>query len=81
VLTIRGRADAAAAPEGLAPLYLEYEPGDYERSFALSDAVAEAAALRRRLPAAANHPAERRANARDQPPPGDARPRDKRHAC
>jgi len=26
-------------PEGLAPLYLEYEPGDYERSFTLSDAV------------------------------------------
>ena len=39
VLTIRGRADAAAVPEGLAALYLEYEPGDYERSFALSDAV------------------------------------------
>ena len=39
VLGIRGRADASAAPEGLAPLYLEYEPGDYERSFTLSDAV------------------------------------------
>ena len=35
VLTIRGRADVPA-PEGLAPLYLEYEPGDYERSFTLS---------------------------------------------
>ncbi len=23
----------------MAPLYLEYEPGDYERSFTLSDAV------------------------------------------
>jgi HSP20 family molecular chaperone IbpA len=23
----------------LAPLYLEYQPGDYERSFTLSDAV------------------------------------------
>ena len=39
VLTIRGRAGASAAPEGRAPLHLEYEPGDYERSFALSDAV------------------------------------------
>ena len=38
VLSIRGRADIPL-PEGLAPLYLEYEPGDYERSFALSDAV------------------------------------------
>jgi HSP20 family molecular chaperone IbpA len=38
VLTIRGRADTSL-PEGLAPLYLEYEPGDYERSFALSEAV------------------------------------------
>ena len=38
VLSVRGRADVPV-PEGLAPLYLEYEPGDYERSFALSDAV------------------------------------------
>ena len=38
VLTVRGRAEVRV-PEGLAPLYLEYEPGDYERSFALSDAV------------------------------------------
>src|SRR4051812_31943254 len=38
VLSIRGRA-AIPLPEGLAPLYLEYEPGDYERSFTLSDAV------------------------------------------
>ena len=38
VLGIRGRADVSV-PEGLAPLYLEYEPGDYERSFTLSDAV------------------------------------------
>ncbi len=38
VLSIRGRADVLV-PEGLAPLYLEYEPGDYERVFALSDAV------------------------------------------
>ena len=38
VLSIRGRT-GVAPPEGLAPLYLEYEPGDYERSFTLSDAV------------------------------------------
>ena len=38
VLTIRGRA-GTSVPEGLAPLYLEYEPGDYERSFTLTDAV------------------------------------------
>ena len=38
VLTVRGRAEVPV-PEGMAPLYLEYEPGDYERAFALSDAV------------------------------------------
>jgi HSP20 family protein len=38
VLTISGRAQASP-PEGLAPLYLEYEPGDYERAFTLSDAI------------------------------------------
>ena len=38
VLTIRGRT-GVAPPEGLAPLHLEYDPGDYERSFTLSDAV------------------------------------------
>ena len=38
VLRLRGRADLSL-PEGVAPLYLEYEPGDYERSFTLSDAV------------------------------------------
>ncbi len=38
VLTIRGRADTSV-PKDLAPLYLEYEPGDYERSFTLSDVV------------------------------------------
>jgi HSP20 family protein len=38
VLTIRGRADTSL-PGGLAPLHLEYEPGDYERSFTLTDAV------------------------------------------
>src|SRR3954447_3852952 len=38
VLSLRGRAEVSVA-EGLAPLYLEYEPGEYERSFTLSDAV------------------------------------------
>jgi HSP20 family protein len=38
VLSIRGRADVSV-PESFAPLYLEYQPGDYERSFTLSDAV------------------------------------------
>ncbi len=38
VLSIRGRADISL-PEELAPLYLEYQPGDYERAFTLSDAV------------------------------------------
>jgi HSP20 family molecular chaperone IbpA len=38
VLSIRGRADTSL-PKGLAPLYVEYEPGDYERSFTLTDAV------------------------------------------
>jgi HSP20 family molecular chaperone IbpA len=38
VLSIRGRADLAL-PEELAPLYLEYRPGDYERAFTLSEAV------------------------------------------
>jgi HSP20 family protein len=38
VLSIRSRADVAL-PEDLAPLYLEYEPGDYERSFTLSEAI------------------------------------------
>ena len=38
VLSIRGRADLSL-PEGLAPLHLEYQPGDYERAFTLSDAV------------------------------------------
>jgi HSP20 family molecular chaperone IbpA len=38
VLSIRGRPDISL-PEELAPLYLEYQPGDYERSFTLSDAV------------------------------------------
>ena len=38
VLSIRGRPDISL-PEELAPLHLEYQPGDYERSFTLSDAV------------------------------------------
>jgi HSP20 family protein len=38
VLSIRGRAELSL-PEGLAPLHLEYQPGDYERAFTLSDAV------------------------------------------
>ena len=38
VLTVRGRAEVRV-PVGLAPLHLEYEPGDYERSFTLSDVV------------------------------------------
>ena len=38
VLRIRGRAELPL-PEGVAPLYLEYQPGDYERAFTLSDAV------------------------------------------
>ena len=38
VLRIHGRADISL-PEGVAPLYLEYEPGDYERAFTLSEAV------------------------------------------
>lgn len=36
VLTIRGRA-TIAAPENLRPAYAEYEPGDYERVFTLSE--------------------------------------------
>lgn len=38
VLRIQGRADISL-PEGIAPLYLEYQPGDYERAFTLSDAI------------------------------------------
>jgi HSP20 family protein len=38
VLRLRGRAELPL-PEGVAPLYLEYEPGDYERAFTLSEAV------------------------------------------
>jgi HSP20 family protein len=38
VLRLRGRAELSL-PEGVAPLYLEYQPGDYERAFTLSGAV------------------------------------------
>ncbi len=38
VLSLRGRADLSL-PEGLAPLHLEYQPGDYERAFTLSNAI------------------------------------------
>jgi HSP20 family molecular chaperone IbpA len=38
VLSIRGRA-ANPLPEGMAPLYGEYEPGAYGRASILSDAV------------------------------------------
>ena len=38
VLRVQGRADLSL-PEGVTPLYLEYQPGDYERAFTLSEAV------------------------------------------
>jgi HSP20 family molecular chaperone IbpA len=38
VLSIRGRGEVSL-PGDLAPLYLEYQPGDYERAFTLSEAV------------------------------------------
>ena len=38
VLRIYGRADISV-PEGVGPLYLEYQSGDYERSFTLSEAI------------------------------------------
>jgi HSP20 family protein len=38
VLTVRG-ATRQKAPEGFSPVYLEFEPADFERSFTLSDAV------------------------------------------
>ena len=38
VLTIRGRIDDAP-PRGFAPIYREYEPGDLERVFTLSEEV------------------------------------------
>jgi len=36
VLTVRGRG-RNPQPENLRPAHLEYEPGDYERAFALSE--------------------------------------------
>jgi HSP20 family protein len=38
VLSMRVRGDASL-PRDLAPLYLDYQPGDYERAFTLSGAV------------------------------------------
>jgi HSP20 family protein len=37
-LTIRGRA-GEYTPDGYSPVYFEYEPGDYERTFMLSDEI------------------------------------------
>jgi HSP20 family protein len=39
VLTIRGRTDDSP-PQGFSPVYLEYQPGDYERVFTLSEDIA-----------------------------------------
>jgi HSP20 family protein len=38
VLTIRGRIEEAP-PQGFSPIYREYEPGDFERVFTLSEEV------------------------------------------
>jgi HSP20 family protein len=38
VLTIRGRTEDSP-PEGFSPVYLEYQPGDYERVFTLSEDI------------------------------------------
>jgi HSP20 family molecular chaperone IbpA len=38
VLTIRGRAEDSP-PQGFSPVYREYQAGDYERSFTLSEAI------------------------------------------
>ncbi len=38
VLTIRATSHERP-PEGFSPVYLEYRPGDYERSFTLSDEI------------------------------------------
>jgi len=38
VLTIRGRS-RDFAPEGFSPVYFEYQPGDFERTFTLSDEI------------------------------------------
>jgi HSP20 family molecular chaperone IbpA len=39
VLTLRGRNEAAARPEGYRPIYAEYDEGDYERVFTLSEDI------------------------------------------
>jgi HSP20 family molecular chaperone IbpA len=36
VLTIRGRTEDSP-PQGFSPVYREYQPGDYERAFTLSE--------------------------------------------
>lgn len=36
VLTVRGRAEDSP-PQGFSPVYREYQPGDYERAFTLSE--------------------------------------------
>ena len=38
-LTIRGRTGDAAASEGYSPVHREYESGDYERAFTLSEDI------------------------------------------
>jgi HSP20 family protein len=38
VLTIRGRTEDSP-PQGFSPVYLEYQPGDYERVFTLSEGI------------------------------------------
>jgi HSP20 family protein len=38
VLTIRGRAEVSG-PQGFSPVYLEYQPDDYERVFTLSEDI------------------------------------------
>ena len=38
VLTIRGRTEDSP-PQGFSPVYLEYQPGDFERVFTLSEDI------------------------------------------
>ena len=38
VLSIRGRAEDSP-PQGFSPVYREYQPGDYERVFTLSEGI------------------------------------------
>lgn len=42
VLTIRGKGHKVR-PEGYRPIYVEYEEGDYERAFVLSEDIDESA--------------------------------------